>query len=208
MHAKIEKFRVNLTLNRDKDIDESPDEYAEELEELKQPLQANVNNSKSSTKKNPPMRSRSIMGCDQMGIETLVSMLNSGESDSEKEDTQQAPPMPPPLPAVKNDATRIRANMLRKTGERILFRGSGLHSISLSLSLLVSFQEDDVQLQSTTTKDPFTFRRNSVVPFAGRMRNTRSLFGQEICNLYMNTGNSTSNTIAAINNAVNNNLIG
>lgn len=116
MHAN-KKFRVNLTLNRDKDIDESPDEYAEELEELKQPIQASLNQ-KSSTKKHPPMRSRSILGCDQMGIETLVSMLNSGESDSEKEDAQQqqAPP-PPPLPAVKSDASRIRANMLRKTGK-------------------------------------------------------------------------------------------
>ncbi|KAG5677835.1 hypothetical protein PVAND_007557 [Polypedilum vanderplanki] len=172
---------------RDKDIDESPDEYVDDLEELKQPMQANPNQ-KSSTKKQPPMRSRSILGCDQMGIETLVSMLNSGESDSEKEDVQQqqqqAPP-PPPLPAVK-DSSRIRANMLRKT---------------------VSFQEDDSQLQSAVVKDPYSFRRNSVVPFAGRMRNTRSLFGQEICNLYMNNTNSNNNnttTNNSNNNSINN----
>lgn len=81
------------------------------------------------------MRSRSILGCDQMGIETLVSMLNSGESDSDKEDIQQ-PTQPTqqqiaqaitklsptsPQPLVKNDAPRINrtANMLRKTGMKI-----------------------------------------------------------------------------------------
>lgn len=56
---------------------------------------------------------------------------------------------------------------------------------------LVSFQEDDSQLQAVaaaTGKDAFNnFRRAPIVPFAGRMRNTRSLFGQEICNLYMNS---------------------
>jgi hypothetical protein len=103
-------------LNRD--IDDSPDEYVDDLEELKQPMQASLNQ-KSSAKKPPPIRSRSILGCDQMGIETLVSMLNSGESDSEKEDAQQAPP-PPPVPAVKSDTTRMRANMLRKTGRELV----------------------------------------------------------------------------------------
>lgn len=53
------------------------------------------------------------------------------------------------------------------------------------MSLLsVSFQEDDSFLQQSV-KDPFNNRRHSNVPFAGRMRNTRSLFGQEISNLYL-----------------------
>jgi hypothetical protein len=34
-------------------------------------------------------RSRSVLGCDQIGIETLVSMLSSGGSDSEKDEPQQ-----------------------------------------------------------------------------------------------------------------------
>ena len=64
---------------------------------------------------------------------------------------------------------------------------------------LVSFQEDDSQLLATAVgKDGYNIRRNSVVPFAGRMRNTRSLFGQEICNLYMN--NSIYNGSTSSNN--------
>jgi hypothetical protein len=109
----LQQFRLNLTLNRDKELDESPDEFAEEVEDVKPPI--NVPPPTRTTKKAPPMRSRSVLGCDQMGIETLVSMINSGESDSEKED--QSPPVPPP--AIKNDPPpqRIRANMLRKTGK-------------------------------------------------------------------------------------------
>lgn len=105
---------MNLTLNRDKELDDSPDEFAEELEELKLPVQPIAQ--KASTKKQPPMRSRSILGCDHVGIETLVSMLNSGESDSEKEEVPQQP-QPPQVTLVKSEVTsRIRGNMLRKTG--------------------------------------------------------------------------------------------
>jgi hypothetical protein len=102
---------VNLTLNRDKEIDESPDEFAEELE-----LKAQPQPTIQKSSKKPPMRSRSILGCDQMGIETLVSLINSGESDSEKEDGHQQQQQIQP-PVVKIEAPRIRANMLRKTGK-------------------------------------------------------------------------------------------
>lgn len=47
-----------------------------------------------------------------MGIETLVSMLSSGGSDSEKEEQQAVQ-----APVVKAETSRSRANMLRKTGE-------------------------------------------------------------------------------------------
>jgi hypothetical protein len=113
MHDK--KFRVNLTLNRDKDIDESPDEYAEELEDMKQALLV----PKGAAKKPPQMRSRTILGCDQIGIETLVSMINSGESDSEKEGDKdkdnKEKELPTPQTIIKNDPPRVRS-MLRKTG--------------------------------------------------------------------------------------------
>lgn len=106
-------FRLNLTLNRDKELDESADEYADEVEDIK-PLHSYPS---QKSKKAPPMRSRSVLGCDQMGIETLVSMINSGESDSEKEDGQSAQQQQPPPPMIKNEPPqRIRANMLRKTG--------------------------------------------------------------------------------------------
>ena len=49
----------------------------------------------------------------------------------------------------------------------------------------MSFQDDDSLLQLNLNKDPFANRRNTNVAFAGRMRNTRSLFGQEISNLYL-----------------------
>lgn len=112
----LQQFRLNLTLNRDKELDDSQDELAEEIEELKAPTII-----PPRTKKAPPMRSRSVLGCDQIGIETLVSMLNSGESDSEKEDGQQAPQAPP---IIKNEPPpqRIRANMLRKTGKITFFK--------------------------------------------------------------------------------------
>lgn len=104
---------MNLTLNRDKELDESADEYADEVEDIK-PLHSYPSH---KSKKAPPMRSRSVLGCDQMGIETLVSMINSGESDSEKEDGQSAQQQQPPPPMIKNEPPqRIRANMLRKTG--------------------------------------------------------------------------------------------
>ena len=73
---------------------------------------------KGTAKKPQQMRSRTILGCDQIGIETLVSMINSGESDSEKEgekDKDKEKELPTPQTIIKNDTPRVRS-MLRKTG--------------------------------------------------------------------------------------------
>lgn len=101
---------MNLTLNRDKDLDDSQDELGDEIEEMKAPTTV-----PPKPRKAPPLRSRSVLGCDQIGVETLVSMINSVESDSEREDGHQAPQAPP----VKTEPPpqRVRANMLRKTGK-------------------------------------------------------------------------------------------
>lgn len=106
----MQQFRLNLTLNRDKELEDSQDELGEEIEEIKAPT-----NVPSKPKKAPPMRSRSVLGCDQIGVETLVSMLNSVESDSEKEDGHQTPQAPPAK--IEPPTQRARANMLRKTGK-------------------------------------------------------------------------------------------
>lgn len=107
------KLRVNLTLNRDKEeLDDSPDELPEELEPRK--LSSQQFPPKAPQKaKALTTRSKSVLGCDQIGIETLVSMLSSGGSDSEKEE-----PQPAQATAVKAEVPRARPNMLRKTGEK------------------------------------------------------------------------------------------
>lgn len=104
--------RVNLTLNRDKDdFDDSPDDLPEEPDTRKTILQHQAPKAPSKAKQ-LTTRSRSVLGCDQIGIETLVSMLSSGGSDSEKEETQHAQTPPTPKP----ETSRTRTNMLRKTG--------------------------------------------------------------------------------------------
>lgn len=109
------KIRVNLTLNRDKDgFDDSPDEFPEEIEP-KKPISQLSQPKASSKSKQLTARSKSVLGCDQIGIETLVSMLSSGGSDSEKEEQPQ-PQVQPPV--VKPEVQpRIRTNMLRKSGK-------------------------------------------------------------------------------------------
>ena len=57
-----------------------------------------------------------MLGCDQIGIETLVSMLSSGGSDSEKDEAQQQAQATPP----KTDGPKNRTNMLRKTGKQFI----------------------------------------------------------------------------------------
>lgn len=107
-------LRVNLTLNRDKDdFDESPDELVEEIE-TRNPTSQQFP-AKTTSKAKAATRSRSVLGCDQVGIETLVSMQNSSGSDSEKEEPQNVQ-----APVPKTEAPRVRANMLRKTGRRIV----------------------------------------------------------------------------------------
>ena len=91
-------------------MDDSPDELTDEIEARKsiaQPLPPKA----PSKAKALATRSRSVLGCDQIGIETLVSLLSSGGSDSEKEEPQQVP-----SPTAKPEISRNRSNMLRKTG--------------------------------------------------------------------------------------------
>lgn len=171
-------FRVNLTLNRDKDdFDDSPDDSPETVE--RKPTFHQQAPKAPSKAKQLTTRSRSVLGCDQVGIETLVSMLSSGGSDSEKEEAQQAQTPPTPKP----ETSKTRSNMLRKSGSSNE-SAKLIHDVLNLNDFSVSFQDDDSFLQPTLNKDPFT-RRSTIVPFAGRMRNTRSLFGQEISNLYL-----------------------
>lgn len=94
---------------RDKDeFVDSPDEAVENYEE-KKTISGGMNQSNLKLlpkQQKQPSRSRSVLGCDHQGIETLVSMLSSGGSDSEKEEPQlQKPEIP-----------KIRSQNLRKTG--------------------------------------------------------------------------------------------
>lgn len=68
-------------------------------------LNDSSNNKNNKNRKPPPPRTRSALGCD---IETLVSLLSSGGSDSEKEESSPN----------KNELPKVRTPMLRKTGER------------------------------------------------------------------------------------------
>lgn len=68
-------------------------------------LNDSSNNKNNKNRKPPPPRTRSALGCD---IETLVSLLSSGGSDSEKEESSPN----------KNELLKVRTPMLRKTGER------------------------------------------------------------------------------------------
>ena len=108
LSSQFFKFRVNLTLNRDKDEPEdSPDEILDSLESKKLISQPLIPKAPAKPKA-LTTRSRSVLGCDQVGIETLVSMLSSGGSDSEKEELLQVQQTP------KTDAKP--RNVLRKTG--------------------------------------------------------------------------------------------
>jgi hypothetical protein len=109
--AKLSNFisRVNLTLNRDDDNDELNNDHIH----YRKPVQ---DHSKVAARKAAfAVRSRSMMGCDQLGIETMVSILNSSEeSDAEEKDDL----MPIPLPPQRVESSiRLKNNVLRKTGE-------------------------------------------------------------------------------------------
>ncbi|CAO1342743.1 unnamed protein product [Diamesa serratosioi] len=143
---------------RDKDeFDDSPDELVDDYEE-KKPISGVINQSniKMLPKQHkPPSRSRSVLGCDHQGIETLVSMLSSGGSDSEKEESQ----------LQKQEIPKSRSQMLRKT---VSFQEDGSH--------LMSSQSKEI---------PVIYRRNIFAPSAGRMRSNRNIPGQEFINPYM-----------------------
>uniref|UniRef100_A0A182NHV0 Uncharacterized protein n=1 Tax=Anopheles dirus TaxID=7168 RepID=A0A182NHV0_9DIPT len=118
-----------------------------------------------------PLRSRSVLGgpCD---IETLVSLLSSGGSDSEKEqDTTQASPgqQSPTATGVASSAATFRAQfssahlakgrapMLKKTGKS------------------VSFQESDLKPAATAGLNR-DYRKPTFQPtVAGRIRRTQQL---------------------------------
>lgn len=108
-------------------MDDSPDELPDSPEPRKSISQPMPPKAPSKTKA-LATRSRSVLGCDQVGIETLVSMLSSGGSDSEKEDTPQQVQPPAPKPEVP----RAR-NVLRKTGRWVddSFQYSLTHLLTL-----------------------------------------------------------------------------
>lgn len=106
---RLLKFRVNLTLNRDKeDAEDSQDEIPDSPEPRKSLSQPTT---KAPVKlKTLTTRSRSVLGCDQVGVETLVSLLSSGGSDSEKDEKEvQQQILDVEVPKPKN--------ILRKTGK-------------------------------------------------------------------------------------------
>lgn len=174
--AKLSNFisRVNLTLNRDDENDEINEIH------YKKPIQ---DHSKVAARKAAfAVRSRSMMGCDQMGIETMVSILNSSE-ESDVEEKDDFVPIPLPPQRVES-SIRLKNNVLRKTGEheqKLLKFIKSLYSLKTDFTLTVSFQEDNNYIR----KDSVDIQKTSNIPFSGRMRHTRSLFGQEICNLYL-----------------------
>ncbi|XP_059619248.1 uncharacterized protein LOC132263482 [Phlebotomus argentipes] len=89
---------------------------------------------------------RSSIGCD---IVTLVSLLSSGGSDSEREDNGQSG-------TGKSEKIVVRPPSLKKTGKS------------------VSFQDNDADLFPSPPKDfSSMFRRGSVAPLAARIRSNR-----------------------------------
>lgn len=94
-------FVFFFSLREREDFQENPSEHEEDEDDL-----LNIKIDRSKTKKPIQSRPQSALGCD---IVTLVSLLSSGGSDSEKEET-------PPL--TKTDiVVPKRAPMLRKTGK-------------------------------------------------------------------------------------------
>ncbi|XP_055607493.1 AF4/FMR2 family member lilli-like isoform X2 [Uranotaenia lowii] len=112
----------------------------------------------------PGSRARSVLGtttttttaCD---IETLVSLLSSGGSDSEKEDT-----VPPDLDgpnAIGTSALKCKAPMLKKSGKS------------------VSFQESDLKPPVSLNRDYYPTGQHrkppSLQPIANRIRRSQQL---------------------------------
>ncbi|XP_055689199.1 uncharacterized protein LOC129793334 [Lutzomyia longipalpis] len=90
---------------------------------------------------------RSSIGCD---IVTLVSLLSSGGSDSEREDNGQ------PSSVRQEKSATVRPPSLKKTGKS------------------VSFQDNETVPFTSPPKDFSTmFRRGSVAPLAARIRSNR-----------------------------------
>jgi hypothetical protein len=137
---EISFIRVNLTLNRDRDDEaESNDELREDNDQKKNLTVP----SKISMRRAFAARSRSMIGCDQLGIETMMSILSSGGSDSEKEDIVQIP-----MPLQKAESsTRMKANVLRKTGETFVQHILSFIDIKKGHSSLFSRRRQFLQLK-------------------------------------------------------------
>ncbi|XP_037902796.1 uncharacterized protein LOC119646423 [Hermetia illucens] len=99
--------------------------------------------SKAKGGKKSIARTRPTLGCD---VVTLVSLISSEGSDSEKEES-----------LIAIDSSRLkRPPLLRKSGKS------------------VSFQEHDINNFSNTAKEfPHMIRRGSVAPLAARIRANR-----------------------------------
>lgn len=100
---KFNNFYFFYKTREREDFQENPSlEHEEDEDDL-----LNIKIDRSKTKKPIQTRPRSALGCD---IVTLVSLLSSGGSDSEKEET-------PSLTKTDIVMVKGRAPMLRKTGK-------------------------------------------------------------------------------------------
>lgn len=133
-------------------------------------------------------RSRSVLGgpCD---IETLVSLLSSGGSDSEKEDTVPTDGVDSSNPSSTinynninfNSVLKSRAPMLKKAGKSGEFTvASALLVILLSIRFCrpVSFQETELKQSAGLNRDyyqPGHRKPPSLQPFANRIRRSQQL---------------------------------
>ncbi|XP_053687016.1 uncharacterized protein LOC128736556 [Sabethes cyaneus] len=111
-------------------------------------------------------RSRSVIGGTACDIETLVSLLSSGGSDSEKEDSTPNDADccngggAPVHPNIIGSALKSRAPMLKKTGKS------------------VSFQESELKQSAGLNRDYYTAAHRkppSLQPIANRIRRSQQL---------------------------------
>uniref|UniRef100_A0A8W7P6A2 Uncharacterized protein n=1 Tax=Anopheles coluzzii TaxID=1518534 RepID=A0A8W7P6A2_ANOCL len=114
-----------------------------------------------------PMRSRSVLG-GQCDIETLVSLLSSGGSDSEKEQDaaqpspgQQSPTVPHGTPAAnfraQFAATHLqakgpRAPMLKKAGKSVSFQESDLKPVVATAGLNRDYRKPSFQPSTVASR--------------------------------------------------------
>ncbi|XP_062549493.1 myb-like protein I isoform X2 [Armigeres subalbatus] len=154
LQSKKKSRKKKILRERDEINECDEDDFDEET------LKLNAANSKN-TLAVAGQRSRSVLGgaCD---IETLVSLLSSGGSDSEKEDT-----VPTESVDLNNSSTinynsvlKLRAPMLKKAGKS------------------VSFQETELKQSAGLNRDyyqPGHRKPPSLQPFANRIRRSQQL---------------------------------
>ncbi|XP_055626851.1 uncharacterized protein LOC129768927 isoform X2 [Toxorhynchites rutilus septentrionalis] len=149
------KIRKKKLLRERDEIGECDEEDANEDASA---IKLNTANSKNTI---AGPRSRSVIGgaCD---IETLVSLLSSGGSDSEKEDTvpTENDPSPTTYSTIIGPGFKPRGPMLKKTGKS------------------VSFQESELKPTAGLNRDYYTpgHRKPPLMqPFANRIRRSQQL---------------------------------